>query len=333
MIKRLEYFDFLRGIAIIGVIAIHTFKAPEDMNTFDFSCFMRQIINCSVPIFLFISGYFMATKRVKDRQEHFLLVKKQAIRIYIPMLFFSIPYLILSILNGGSIWKGLIVAFVGGYSIYYFIPLIMQYYFILPLLQRFATIKGVFISLLITILSVLTVSYIHFILKMSLPLIVYAGPFVTWLVFFITGVYFGKNTICRKGILYNKLLWVTVLIISLCASYYESQCISDLMGKASGLGIKSSAHIYSFSVVILAYLFKDNYISTSLSRFVVKIGDISFPIYLIHIFVIMILTKFIPDVYSLNWVLRIVLVLSISTLLIRLSMYALPKTSKKILGV
>lgn len=173
----------------------------------------------------------------------------------------------------------------------------------------------------------------HFIVKIELPLIVYAAPFVTWLVFFITGVYFGKNPVSCKNILFHKALWISVLVITLCASYYESQYISDLIGKISGLGIKLSSTIYSFSVIILLYLFKDNYTSTPLSRFIVNIGKISFGIYLIHCFGIIIFGKFTPNIYSLNWVLRVILVLSFSVLLIRISMYLSPKISKRILGI
>lgn len=50
--SRNTYFDFLRGVAIIMVIAIHTYHKAEDSVAF------RQILNAAVPLFIAISGFF-----------------------------------------------------------------------------------------------------------------------------------------------------------------------------------------------------------------------------------------------------------------------------------
>ena len=52
MSKRIEYYDFLRGIAIIMVVGIHTFIAyPIETPIWITVAFIRQILNCAVPIF------------------------------------------------------------------------------------------------------------------------------------------------------------------------------------------------------------------------------------------------------------------------------------------
>lgn len=63
MKRRNSYFDALRGIAILMVVAIHTFMAC------DFDCFInymtigiRQLLNMAVPLFLAISGFFIGRK-------------------------------------------------------------------------------------------------------------------------------------------------------------------------------------------------------------------------------------------------------------------------------
>lgn len=63
MKRRNSYFDALRGIAILMVVAIHTFMAC------DFGCFInymtigiRQLLNMAVPLFLAISGFFIGRK-------------------------------------------------------------------------------------------------------------------------------------------------------------------------------------------------------------------------------------------------------------------------------
>jgi surface polysaccharide O-acyltransferase-like enzyme len=45
--QRESYYDFLRGIAIMMVIGIHTYTD----GFMHFNLFLRQFLNCAVPIF------------------------------------------------------------------------------------------------------------------------------------------------------------------------------------------------------------------------------------------------------------------------------------------
>jgi probable poly-beta-1,6-N-acetyl-D-glucosamine export protein len=63
MSERIEYFDFLRGIAIIMVVAIHTFGSSytyESISLLGISA--RQLTNCAVPIFLVSSAFLLGNK-------------------------------------------------------------------------------------------------------------------------------------------------------------------------------------------------------------------------------------------------------------------------------
>lgn len=137
--ERIEYFDFLRGLAIIFVIAIHSFSpfSLNESNTvvYHVAILWRQIIGCAVPIFLAISGYFMSNKVLDNQFKYHTFFKKQIPRVYVPMLVWSLPLLINSYFNDVSILKSLIWFLVGGYSVYYFVILIVQYYILLPKLQ------------------------------------------------------------------------------------------------------------------------------------------------------------------------------------------------------
>ena len=52
MQQRDPYYDILRGIAIIFVIAIHTYT-PSSIDIFSISLLFRNICNSAVPIFHF----------------------------------------------------------------------------------------------------------------------------------------------------------------------------------------------------------------------------------------------------------------------------------------
>ena len=61
--SRNDYFDFLKGIAILMVIGIHSFYGGG-FNSFHeyFNTSIRQVLNCAVPIFIACSGFFLAKK-------------------------------------------------------------------------------------------------------------------------------------------------------------------------------------------------------------------------------------------------------------------------------
>ena len=87
MKERESWFDFLRGVAVLMVIAIHTFAATSQKEEMvgDALIVSRQMLNCAVPLFLAISGYFLAKNaRSSGRMRRFL--KHQIPKIYIPTL-------------------------------------------------------------------------------------------------------------------------------------------------------------------------------------------------------------------------------------------------------
>lgn len=72
MRQRITYFDFLRGAAILMVVAIHTY--PNDGFATPLATTQmlgRQLIGCAVPVFLAISGFFLAHKALDTREERF----------------------------------------------------------------------------------------------------------------------------------------------------------------------------------------------------------------------------------------------------------------------
>lgn len=135
--ERNKYYDFLRGIAIIMVIGIHTFIGGNFETTFGIiNTIIRNIFNCAVPIFLAISGYFLYNKKLETIKECTCFWKKQIPKIYIPCLLYSLWYFLISIKGGENPIIAIILLFTCGFSVYYFIALITQYYLLLPVLRN-----------------------------------------------------------------------------------------------------------------------------------------------------------------------------------------------------
>lgn len=322
--QRNLYFDSLRGIAILMVVAIHTFIACE-FDNFQSICAisMREIFNVAVPLFLAISGFFIGRKKFESNYQIITFWKKQIPKVYIPTLFWSVPYLTLALYHQQSLLKNILVFLLCGYSIYYFIALIIQCYLLLPFIQK--KMLNYAMGEVILSLSLICVAVISYTSITRFPLIVFAGPVIVWLIFFWIGVFLSRSE--RN----YKIGWIFVgVLVSFALMLIETKFRHEATG--GGYGIKPSSFIFSFLMILLLLskrmeqkYVKDNIINKVLT----VVGDYSFPIYLIHCFVITIVFHFVTIS---NWIVRWTIVVAITMSFICLVRKVLPNKCLKIIG-
>lgn len=303
--QHIGYFDFLRGIAIMMVIGIHTFPNCFWDNIDDyFLIILRQLLNCAVPLFLASSAFFLAKKSFHDFENIRSFWKKQITKVYLPCLIWSIPLYLLAVWSGNNLMVETIKLFVCGYSIYYFIALIIQCYLLLPLLTKTNKSGGV-ISALVS----MTCISLYLYSGIKLPLLLYAGPFCVWIMFFCQGILMGKAE-RRYSIGALAVFLVLSLILQLIESYY-------LYGiRGDGFGIKASAFLYSFIIILIFFSkrIQTTYESNPniISSIIEYVGKISFGIYLIHMYIVMVINKY-TDVenWGIKWLLTIILSMTV----------------------
>lgn len=301
MTERNAYYDVLRGIAIIGVVAIHSngagLKFPDDTLNFNVSVLWRQMMNFAVPLFIVISGFFLAKKDLTTPDKYFSFIKSQTAKVYFPCIFWSMLWFaVMVILWHKPVANELIKVFTFRSSDpYYFIALIVQFYLLCPLLKKLANKTGLAISFLISLCSILAIFYIRYFLDIDLPVLLYAGFFTIWMVFFVYGLYLGSR---RINFLSNPVL-ILIIIFCYALSCAETYWLYHSFGqpKDAVTAIKVSSFLYSLSIITFA--FKN--VGRFSSRILEKIGLASFGIYLIHMFVIFVGTKiltFIPAIMN-----------------------------------
>lgn len=298
MVNRNQYYDFLRGIAILMVVAIHTFP-HSDFSTVEgvANIIIRQIVGCPVPLFLAISGFFLGRKTLETRDQKYSFWKKQIPRVYIPVLIWSLPLLILSVINDKSLLVSIILFLCCGYSIYYFVASIIQCYLLLPILQKIRSKKG---YIIISLISSICVVFISWFKDGNVPLIVYAGPIITWIIFFFMGVKLSKSE--RD---YNIKILYVLIPISVILCIIESYMLQIYTCGVKGFGIKLSTYIYSALMVLLLFSkqFEEKFnANLILNRIITYIGSISFGLYLLHCYFITIIFRYIDvDNYFIRW--------------------------------
>ncbi|WP_407377219.1 acyltransferase family protein, partial [Methanobrevibacter sp.] len=85
--QRIEYIDFLRALAIFGVIATHIFLIWPNAEIMHFKIVsFKQIFTYAVPLFLLISGALLLNRDI-ELGDFF---KRRISRIISPYLFYTI---------------------------------------------------------------------------------------------------------------------------------------------------------------------------------------------------------------------------------------------------
>ncbi len=322
--KRNTYFDFLRGLAIMMVVGIHTYTLGKD------STVVRQLLNTAVPLFVAISGYCLSQKRMENKDDYLFFLKKKFSKVYLPVLVWSLPLYAIALYSGSSIIKQTILLLSCGLSIYYFVAFIMQCYVVLPVINNYISgnkRRVVIVSCLISFAWIAGVMYMNTIQGKGIPLILYAGPLPCWLMFFVLGVMIGHKP--ERN--YSIILPMVIAILGFILSVIESDYLLDHYGK--GVGIKPSSFIYSAGMIFLMFSNKvENLIrrTGAIYRFIIWIGSLSFGIYLVHCYFISFFVKRLPiDSWLLQWSLALFLTVVFILILRKL----LPTKYHKYLGI
>lgn len=325
MTKKIKYFEALRGIAILMVVGIHTYVMDSSFNVF-----IRQTLNCAVPLFFALSGFFLYKKVLDTKEQIYSFWRKQIPKVYIPVLIWSLPWFIPGMIHGKIIGAPLRL-FSCGYSIYYFVAVIIQFYLLLPFLQRCRignSPVGGAISCCISIISIVFITYIHIILGIKLPLIIYAGFCLLWLWFFVIGCKLSQSD--RQ---YSLLIPIAVSIIGIIASFLEGGYLIENYG--GGAGIKPTSFIFSAGMcyLLLSARMEELYdkVNSKISIVVEYLGKNSFVMYLLHIHVVKYTHRVLDITHS--WTIYFLVVLISSIVLIEVMKKLIPSKYQYYFGI
>lgn len=157
----------------------------------------------------------------------------------------------------------------------------------LPVLQKLASPTGIFVSALISVASCLLIFYIRYYTNVSLPLVI-VGSAPSWLIFFVLGIYIRKNGIKIKNhmIIFMITLGLILSLLETYALYKKFGSIGD-----SVTVVKVSSFFYSSFVILFAFNNSNKF--SIKTRAIVYMGEISFGIYLSHMFFLMIIDRII----------------------------------------
>ena len=164
---------------------------------------------------------------------------------------------------------------------------------------------------------------------MHLPLIIYAGSCLLWIVFFIIGCYMSH--VSR-----NYSLWIPLFVAmtGFIGSYIEGHFL--ILNYGSGAGIKPSSFIFSIAMCFVMFSSRLEQIydncHAKLFKALEYIGSISFAVYLLHMYVKSFILPKIPLV-SEYWFLRWLIVFMVSVIIVELIKRWIPSQYHRYIGV
>jgi peptidoglycan/LPS O-acetylase OafA/YrhL len=332
---RIPYFDFLRGVAIIMVVFIHCFGICYSCSSVGIPVVtIRNLLNVAVPLFFAISGFFLASKKMENG-GYVQFLKRQIPKVYIPTMFCSLIYLCRDLENG-VVLPAFLNFFFCGYSIYYFIFVIIQFYLLLWFLQKNISTLLVLISFVLGAVWWFFNSYWGWGVDESLPLLFYAGNVIPWGFYFILGMFLAK----RPSDVFPYKMLCGMAVVFVAVAVVESFYIIDSTHALNGVGQKISCFVLNAFLCIILFRkdtisFFSSYKETALFRTICFLGRFSFGIYLIHYYMLGLAWK-IESLISCQfakWIVCSLLVLSVSIVVLVVMKKLCPKMSKIFLGV
>lgn len=161
---------------------------------------------------------------------------------------------------------------------------------------------------------------------MNLPATISVGPFVYWIVFYYMGVYYSSRT--RN---YSLKIPILLIVIGFVLQILETKYL--MLSGYQGVGIKVSSWVYSAGVILLLFsqkledfITKDN----TVYRQVVKLGTISFGLYLTHMYYVLFESVF---VHREEWFMKYIIVATLTIFFVSILRKVIPSRFWRIIGI
>lgn len=324
------YWQSIRGICILAVVLIH---ALGGYNYVDDTAFiiLRQIINFAVATFIFMAGYFIDENILKSNDFDFKRwFAVRGGRLLVPFVIWSLFYTIISIAykfyNGATInWLGLLLRFFAGKAAvpFYYIVVLLQLTVLTPFLVKSIKKKGLTEKLL----WLVTPAYIVYVYAWNFitgnPPFLYETFFPAWFLFYYLGIKV-KGGMKLKGT--YLLLFVTFIF----------SCIEALALRYCGM----NRGFYTSQITLGSFMYTVGFIAVILKAgnsresILAKLGDCSYGIFYIHMFILMIIGKVLNtnDSWFFYWSSRFMLTSLISYGIVRISQHLFNKNILKWIG-
>lgn len=297
--KEIYYISVLSVISAVAVIFNHSslarFYAALPLNYWFITNFIMSITMFAVPVFYMISGATLINYNERyDTKTYFL---KRIKRVVIPYIFWVIVYTLFSIYFLKIPLNDNIIIFIYKNCIYgslywFFIPL-FAIYIIIPLLSHVMKEKQIQLFKFYSIVIFAYALYSSLIIIFGIDMPLY-NEFMFTSIFFIyplLGYILNETDLSKK----YRFIFYGLGIIGFLCIFIPNQIFHDTAGQATNLYTSymyPTTILFSIAVwILIKQLFTVNFTGKALEKTVNFIKPHIFGLYLIHFYIIELLTN------------------------------------------
>ncbi len=298
-------------IASLFVILIHTsaeaFNYYDQGSNYNIIVFVfKKLISFAVPTFIFLSGFklFYGDKDYKNK-KYLVFLKNRFTKILIPYVVANIVYIIFFINKWNyeyNFFDVLVSIFLKGdiAGFFYFVIIIYQFYiliFLFDFLRKYIYSK--WFLLFVFFVNVLFKS--RYILNNNNSFTSFYNMyndriFMSYIFYFVLGMYFANNVVEVKKIVKNYKAWIFLYLIVVISHTYLSYI--NYMGLRYYRYAEFVHLIFCSLSIIALYIFSyklKDILSFKLVKFINRYAALSYHIYLYHIFVMFYMEEFLVN--------------------------------------
>jgi len=254
---------------------------------------IRQLTVFSVPAFLFVSGFFSAyAVRSSKPASSWKIARARLYNLIVPYLVWSAVIFLGDVLQGLT-WRPSEylkrLALGGADPVYFYVPLLSQFYLLSPLVVPVAKTRGRWLLFASALLQLGTISlqYLSLLGKVQAPILgtmrvlTSSRLFVNWAFFFALGVVSGfhRQQLKRWLTRYKWCLLVAVVVLG-SMMVVESEIVYRLTGKDWRGGALISGNLYAVAFLLCFVAF--HRVSIRFSGILYQLSRRSYGIYLLH---------------------------------------------------
>lgn len=279
--------DYLRTLAILAVVFIHTTTKTLEVGRYDvhhlwWALFLNQTLRFAVPLFFLISG-FLLELNYKEKFSFFTFFRKRFAKVLIPYLFWSIFYSFF-IFHLPLDVKFLYSLLVGDASYQlYFIPTLMIFYLIFPVfhqLRSFLFNKYILSPLIFLELGLLAYDYyFHFVYPIT-PIRTAVLNYIP----FLLGMWAShhKESLSNTIHKYKKALFLLVAFLGI-GVFYESYTYFLSTRKIDAIYSQYRPLVLLYTLCLSGFLYVVFEGYTKHKHFFMLLSRLSFFVFFIHV--------------------------------------------------
>lgn len=293
----------IRAIGCLLVLLVHVSATYYYMQGGynDLTFFFNQIGRFGTPLFAVISGFLLFYQVRKKGFDFKRFLSSRTVKIGAPFVFWSLFYLLLMLLfegknplNEGK--KMFTVNFLLGnsYVHLYFMSIVIQFYLLFPMLQLFRSKKS-WVVLLVAALGLNLYAVQFYSAPTEMDTVAYIMDqrafLINWIFFFVFGGFLAYNweTIQEyaKNLRFVSIVGVIMVVFFTMYEYQTKGSVSS----------NRAWNFLNIPIIIIAIIGTYDYASKSklLTKSLNLVGNFSMGIYLVHMFVIYVFVRTVPE--------------------------------------